>query len=51
MSVATVLDHAISFAELGAFAVDRAGMKKDVTEKNEKSTGKTVQELIIYEPF
>ena len=33
MSVATVPDNAINSAVLGTFAVDRDGMKKDVTEK------------------
>ena len=32
MSVDTDLDHAISFADLGTVAVDRVGLKKDVTE-------------------
>ena len=38
MSVAKVLDPAISFVDLGTFAVDRVGMKKDVMEKWEIQT-------------
>ena len=38
MGVATVPDHAINSAVLGTFAVDRDGMKKDVTEKWENQT-------------
>ena len=38
MSVAKVLDPAISFVDPGTFAVDRVGMKKDVMEKWEIQT-------------
>ena len=38
MSVAKVLDPAISFVDPGIFAVDRVGMKKDVMEKWEIQT-------------
>ena len=36
--MATVPDNAINSAVLGTFAVDRDGMKKDVTEKWENQT-------------
>ena len=38
MSVAKVLDPVISSVDLGTFAVDRVGMKKDVMEKWEIQT-------------
>ena len=38
MSVPKVLDPAISSVDLGTFAVDRVGMKKDVTGKWEIRT-------------